>query len=197
MAQIKERHMLEICTPSSEENQSITPSLDQIAREGARRMLAHALQAEVDQYIKQHIEERDENGKAMVVRNGNAKSRKVTMGSGTIEVSAPRVHDRRPEKKFTSAILPPYLRRSANVTSLLPILYLKGLSTSDFQPALEQILGSEASGLSSSSISALKKAWQAEFDEWSKREIVQQYAYMFHSPIGFQKTDSISQPDLR
>ena len=107
-----------------------TSDLDEIAREGARRMLAQALEAEVADYIARN-QTRDENGRAQVVRNGKARTRKVTLGSGTIEVRAPRVDDRRePEdgsrRRFTSQILPPYMRRSPKVAEVLPILYLRG-----------------------------------------------------------------------
>ena len=147
--------MLKVVTAGAPENQ-IIPSLDEIAREGARHMLAKALEHEVSEYI-QGNQERDENGCALVVRNGKGQPRKVTLGAGTVEISAPRVDDRREGRKFTSKILPPYLRRSANVESLLPLLYLKGLSSSDFREALVHILGEGASGLSSSSISAITK----------------------------------------
>ena len=161
------------------ENQVFASSLDEIAREGARRLLIEALGLEVDAYIDHHKGLRDDKGRALVVRNGKAEPRSVTIGSGTIEVKAPRVNDRREGHAFTSAILPPYMRRSPNVESLLPVLYLKGLSTNDFREALVGILGSGASGLSSSSISALKKSWEGEFDAWQKRDIAQQYVWMW------------------
>ena len=148
--------MLEIVTQSAQESQDLKLTLDALALQGARKLLIEALHQEVAQYVGAAKEERDSAGRAQVVRNGTARPRKVTLGCGTIEVSAPRVHDKRPEKKFTSSILPPYLKRSQNVEELLPVLYLKGLSTSDFQEALVGILGEGAGGLSSSSISSLK-----------------------------------------
>ena len=113
--------------------------LDEIAREGARRMLIEALKAEVDDYVECHRGERDEQGHALVVHNGRAPTRKVTLGSGTVELRAPRVNDRRRDEhgqrqRFTSHILPPYMRRSPKVAEVLPILYLRGLSTGDFRP---------------------------------------------------------------
>ncbi len=110
--------------------------LDELAREGARRMLVKALEAEVASYVEAHERERDERGLALVVRNGKARARKVTLGVGTIEVRAPRVNDRRVDEqggrqRFTSQILPPYMRRSPKVAEVLPILYLRGLSTGD------------------------------------------------------------------
>ncbi len=121
-------------------NGDAPPGLDEIAREGARRMLAVALEAEAADYIARH-QERDEHGRAQVVRNGKARPRKVTLGSGTIEVRAPRVDDRRESgdgsrRRFRSQILPPYMRRSPKVAEVLPILYLRGLSTGDFKVGL-------------------------------------------------------------
>lgn len=171
--------MLKISTVSPSENQSFVHSLDEIAREGARRLLVEALELEVRDYVDRHREIRDDDGLALIVRNGKAATRKVTLGAGTVEVKAPRVNDRREGQRFTSTILPPYLRRSANVDSLLPILYLKGLSTNDFRDALVGILGEGASGLSTGSISALKRSWEREFDEWRCRDIVQQYVYIW------------------
>jgi transposase-like protein len=115
----------------------------------------------------------------MVVRHGKAQSRKVTLGSGTIDVEAPRVRDRRAGESFASSILPAYMRKSPKVENLLPILYLKGLSTSDFQSALGELLGEGVTGLSPSSIVALKKNWEKEFSEWKKRPITVRYVYVF------------------
>lgn len=117
------------------------PALEQIAREGARRMLKTALDAEVAEYVDAHRDERDENGYALVVRNGRAKARTLVTGSGTIGVEAPRVNDRRVDEdgerqRFTSKILPPYMRRSPKIDEVIPVLYLRGLSTGDFREAL-------------------------------------------------------------
>ena len=126
--------------------------LDEIARERARRMLIQALAAGVADYIDRN-QARDESGRSLVVRNGKARPRKVTVGSGTIEVRAPRVDDRRESQagtrhRFRSQILPPYMRRSPKVAEVLPILYLRGLSTGDFKEGLTALLGEEAAGLS-------------------------------------------------
>jgi transposase-like protein len=153
-------------------------SLDEIAREGARRLLVQALNQEVEQYIQQFADETDGSGHRLVVRNGLGRPRKVTMGSGTIEVQCPRVDDRREGEQFFSSILPPYLRKSPKVESLLPILYLKGLSTNDFKSALGSFLGEGTMGLSPASIVKLKKIWEDEFDLWSKRPITKRYVYM-------------------
>ena len=147
-----------VVPPSREE---IRLTLDDLAREGALRMIAAALEAEVDQYVTSFAGERDEDGKRLVVRNGKAKERKLTVGSGTLAIRAPRVNDKRIDeqsgerKRFSSRILPAYARRSPKVTEVLPILYLHGLSTGDFGPALRDLLGEDASGLSPSSIQRL------------------------------------------
>ena len=159
--------------------EEIILTLDEAARQGAQQMLTKALQLEVKDYIEKHRGEVDNHGRRLVVRNGKAKTRKVTVGSGTLEVKAPRVNDRREDQKFSSNILPSYLRKSPNVEALLPLLYLRGLSTNDFKPALEGLLGKDAGGLSSSSISALKKSWQRDFTSWNKRLIHTKYAYIW------------------
>ena len=134
------------------DREQIMLDLDEIARQGARRMLAEALEAEVEAYVEAARGERDEQGHALVVRNGHAREREVLCGAGAVEVRAPRVNDRRVDKsgqrrRFKSVILPPYMRRSPKVTEVLPLLYLHGLSSGDFVPALEEFFGSEA-GLS-------------------------------------------------
>ncbi len=147
----------------------LTLSLDDLAREGARRMLAAALEVEVDAYLERFRGERDGEGRALVVRNGKARARRVTVGSGTFEITAPRVNDRRTNaegerERFTSAILPPYMRRSPKVAEVLPILYLRGLSSGDFRPALEALLGEDAAGLSARPTSrALLSVWDEEY----------------------------------
>jgi transposase-like protein len=171
--------MLKVVTATHSECQEITATLDQIAREGAQRLLAEALQREVADYINNHKNKRDENGHALVVRNSKARPRKITVGSGTSEVEAPRVDDRREGRKFSSNILPPYLRKSANVESLLPVLYLKGLSGNAFQEALVNFLGEGVSGLSPASISALKKSWERDFQEWKFKKITERFVYIW------------------
>ena len=170
--------MLNLVTLKPDENQVFAASLDEIAQQGAQQMLLASLQREVADYIERHKGERDDDGRALVVRNGRSKARKVTLGAGTVEVRAPRVDDRREGHQFTSSILPPYLRKSPNVESLLPILYLKGLSTSDFRSALSCILGKDAA-LSASSITSLKKTWERDFDEWKKQPITDRFVYVW------------------
>jgi transposase-like protein len=165
--------------------------LDEIAREGARRMLAQALEAEVGDYIARN-QERDENGRARVVRNGKARARKVTLGSGTIEVRAPRVDDRREDAdrgrhRFRSEILPPYMRRSPKVAEVLPILYLRGLSTGDFKEGLDALLGKDAAGLSPTSITRLTAAWQADYETFQKRDLSDRdYVYVWADGVHFR-----------
>lgn len=164
----------------------VAVTLDDLAREGARRMIAAALEAEVDEYVSSLADERDEHGQRLVVRNGRAQQRRVTVGSGTVAVRAPRINDKRIDadtgerKRFSSRILPAYARRSPKVTEVLPVLYLRGLSTGDFGPALRDLLGEDASGLSSSSIQRLTEAWQSEHAAFRRRELrFHRYAYVF------------------
>jgi transposase-like protein len=162
-------------------------SLDEIAREGARRMLAQALQAEVDEYLESAQEARDAQGHALVVRNGRARERAVTLGVGALKVRAPRVDDRRAGERFTSRILPPYMRRSPRVDEALPILYLKGLSTGDFGEALTALLGAEAAGFSASTITRLLQSWQEEYKAWRKRSLAgTDYVYVWADGLHFQ-----------
>lgn len=178
--------MMKLVPPRSGARKDFELSLDEIAREGARRMLVRALDLEVEDYIKQSIEEVDERGRRLVVRNGYGKSRSVTMGAGNVDVEAPRVDDRRPGAKFLSAILPPYLRKSPKIESLLPVLYLKGLSTGDFKSALAEFLGEGTMGLSPASIVKLKKIWEDEFAIWSKRSITKKYVYIWVDGVNVQ-----------
>ena len=169
-----------------ENGDEIAVTLDDLAREGAGRMIATALEAEVADYVERFADDRGEDGKRLVVRNGRARERKVTIGSGTVPVQAPRVNDKRIDeetgerRRFSSKILPAYARRSPKVNDVLPVLYLRGLSTGDFRPALEQLLGENAAGLSSSTISRLCKDWEAEHARFRARSLrFHRYAYLF------------------
>jgi putative transposase len=165
--------------------------LDEIARAGARRMLIEALRTETDDYIERHRGERDEHGRALVVRNGRAQPRKLTLGAGTVELRAPRVDDRRRDEhgqrtRFTSQILPPYMRRSPKVAEVLPILYLRGLSTGDFRPALNALLGEDASGLSPTTIARLTGCWEKEYRDFGRRELSgREYVYVWVDGVHF------------
>jgi transposase-like protein len=163
--------------------------LDEIAREGARRMLAAALKAESDAYVEALIDELDEDGHRLVVRNGHHDPRTVTTAAGAVEVHAPRVNDKRVDeetgkrKRFASAILPAWCRRSPKVSEVLPLLYLHGLSGGDFVPALEQFLGTSA-GLSASTITRLTEQWQDEQKAFAKRDLSQvDYVYCWADGI--------------
>jgi putative transposase len=161
-------------------------SLDEIARQGARRLLIEALNLEVEEYINQNSREVDEDGNRLVVRNGLGKKRTVTLGSGAVDIQCPRVNDKRNGEKFLSSILPPYLRKSPKVESLIPTLYLKGLSTNDFSSALADIFGEGTMGLSPASIVKLKKIWNDEFEKWSKRLITKKYVYIWADGVNVQ-----------
>ncbi|MEU4645829.1 IS256 family transposase [Micromonospora sp. NPDC023814] len=163
--------------------------LDDVVREGARRMLAAALEAEVDAYLAELAHERDERGRRLVVRNGHAQPREVMTGAGPIEVRAPRVNDKRTDavtgerRRFRSAILPPWCRKSPKVAEVLPLLYLHGLSTGDFVPALQQFLGSTA-GLSAAAITRLTTQWTDDYHAWRKRDLSQvDYVYVWADGI--------------
>ncbi len=169
-----------------ESNPDITQSLDELAREGARRMIHMALELEVEQYIQQLRHLRDENGYALVVRNGKARPRAVSLGAGRIEVQAPRVNDRRPDQRFTSQILPPYMRRSPQLNEALPVLYLRGLSTGDFEEAIPALLGADAAGFSASTITRLLNVWQEEYEGWRKRSLTgKEYVYVWADGVYF------------
>jgi transposase-like protein len=150
--------------------------IDELVREGARRMLAEALQAEVDDYIARFASERDERGRRLVVRNSSHQPREVLTSAGAVEVTAPRVNDRRTDpdtgerRRFSSAILPPWCRKTPKITEVLPLLYLHGLSTGDFVPALGQFLGSSA-GLSAPVITRLTETWKAEQQAFAARDL--------------------------
>jgi transposase-like protein len=166
--------------------------LDELAREGARRMLAAALEAEVDDYLATHAAERDERGRRLVVRNGHARERQVVTGAGAIPVRAPRVDDRRVDPqtgervRFRSVILPPWCRKSPKVAEVLPLLYLHGLSTGDFVPALEAFFGS-AAGLSAAAVGRLLAAWQVDYQAFCQRDLTHRdYVYVWADGIHFR-----------
>jgi transposase-like protein len=163
--------------------------IDEIVREGARRMLAEALQAEVDAYIARFADERDGNGHRQVVRNGYHQSREVLTSAGAVEVTVPRVNDKRTDPatgercRFSSAILPPWARKTPKITEVLPLLYLHGLSSGDFVPALGQFLGS-AAGLSPAVITRLAGQWQAEQKAFAARDLSHvDYVYLWADGI--------------
>jgi putative transposase len=166
--------------------------LDELARAGARRMLAAALEAEVDDYLAAHTAERDEAGRRLVVRNGHARQRQVTTVAGAIPVRAPRVDDRRVDPasgarmRFRSVILPPWCRKSPKVAEVVPLLYLHGLSTGDFVPALEAFFGS-AAGLSAAAVGRLLGAWQTDHEVFCRRDLSDRdYVYCWADGVHFR-----------
>jgi transposase-like protein len=163
--------------------------IDEIVREGARRMLAAALEAEVAAYIAAHADQLGEDGRRLVVRNGHAKPRQVLTSAGAVEVAAPRVNDKRNDeatgerKRFASAILPAWCRKSPKITEVLPLLYLHGLSSSDFVPALESFLGT-GSGLSAAVVTRLTVQWQDEAKAFNDRDLsTMDYVYVWADGI--------------
>jgi putative transposase len=187
--------VLTVVSDSADRDGSASPApgsssvIDELVRAGARRMLAEALQAEVDAYIARFAEDRDENGRRLVVRNGRHEPRAVTTCAGVIEVHAPRVNDRRVDpdtgerQRFSSAILPPWARKTPQIEQVLPLLYLHGLSSGDFVPALTQFLGS-AQGLSASTITKLTQTWKAEARAFAERDLsTVDYVYLWADGI--------------
>jgi len=162
-------------------------SLDVLVQRGAQRMLEAALEAEVENYLQRHRQERDENGHALVVRNGRAQERTVHCGAGQLKLRSPRVHDKRDGKSFTSSILPPYMRKTPRLEEAVPVLYLRGLSTGDFQEALSALLGEEAiAGFSATTVTRLLSVWQDEYKAWRKRPLAfKTYTYIWADGVHF------------
>jgi len=172
------------------EENIVNQPLDEIVRNGAKAMLQKALEIEVDLFLEKYQYILDGKGNRKVVRNGRGRPRKIVAGSGQIEIEAPRIDDRaleiHKEPRFKSSIVPPYLRRTKNVDELLPLLYLKGISTGDFSEALESILGKNVIGLSAQNIVRLKQVWQKEYEQWSKRELShKEYVYWWADGVHF------------
>jgi len=184
--------MLRVVEKPTKENEELRTTLDELLRRGALKMLHEALEAEVDEYVRRHREARDERGRAQVVRNGKAPARQLVTGSGTLPVRAPRVNDRRVDAdgqrhRFTSQILPSYMRRAPKVTEVLPILYLRGLSTGDFQAALPVLLGEDATGLSPTTITRLTASWEGEYHGWRRRDLHEvDYVYVWVDGVHFR-----------
>ncbi len=186
----KDTPMLRVVTDDAA-SAEMAVGLDEICREGARRMLAAALEAEVDAHIAAHADQRDENGHRLVVRNGRAEPRTITTAAGPIEVEAPRVNDRRVEpetgarRRFRSSIIPPWCRKSPKVFEVLPLMYLHGMSSGDFVPALEEFFGS-AAGLSASVVTRLSQQWQGEHRGWCGRDLsAVDYVYVWADGVHF------------
>jgi putative transposase len=183
---------MEQSTPKTE-CLSIRPRdvLSDILRQGAQEMLAAAIENEVAEYIDRHAALRDGQGHRLVVRNGRLPARQIQTGLGLVEVQQPRVKDRRIDEqgepmRFSSTILPPYLRRTKSLDELIPWLYLRGISTGDFTEALQALLGPQAKGLSATNIVRLKESWQQEWKSWSKQSLAEKtYVYVWADGIYF------------
>jgi len=164
-------------------------ALNEVLRRGAIQMLIQAVEAEAAEWIDQHAHVTDERGRRQVVRNGHAASRKIVTGVGELEIAMPRVHDRRPpgeRERFTSKILPPYLRKARSINELIPWLYLKGISTGDFSEALQALVGPDCPGLSASTVTRLISVWQEEYATWSQRDLTDKhYVYVWADGIHF------------
>jgi transposase-like protein len=163
--------------------------LSDVLRQGAQQLLARTIEAEVEDWIQRHAEQRDGRGRQQVVRNGYLPQRTILTGLGAVEVQQPRVHDRRPAEqaeKFTSQILPPYLRKTKSLEELIPWLYLKGISTGDFSEALAALVGPDAKGLSATTVTRLKSIWQEEYQGWSQRSLAgKHYVYVWADGVHF------------
>src|SRR5690606_33476106 len=162
--------------------------LDELVRTGAQRMLQAAIDAEVEDFLAQHADRRDEQGRRLVVRNGHLPSREILTGAGPLDVSQPRVRDKSPDKEnrvtFSPSVLPPYLRKSKAIEELIPWLYLKGVSTGDFSEALQSLVGEQAKGLSANVVVRLKETWSQEYDQWMQRDLSHKhYVYVWADGI--------------
>jgi transposase-like protein len=177
--------MLKIVTDDAQRD-DLTSSLDELVAEGARRMLIAGLESEVADYIERHLGLVDESGHRLVVRNGKAAERNLMTGAGSLPIRAPRVNDRREGHRFSSYILPKYARRSPKVAEVLPVLYLRGLSTGDFVPALAEFFGSDA-GLSSTSITRLLETWSDEYTAFESRDLSgSDFVYVWADGVHFR-----------
>ena len=164
----------------------VADALTEVLRRGAKELLQQAVEVEVAEAIAQYAALKDEQGRQRVVRNGYLPERSIQTGIGDVSVRAPRVRDRAGELKFSSRILPPYLRRTRSLDELLPWLYLKGLSSSDFSGALTALLGPAAPGLSAATICRLKERWRLEYEHWRQRSLRhQEYVYVWADGIYF------------
>jgi len=170
--------------------QELSPvdALEELARRGARKLLAQALDAEIAEHLEKHCDLRDDEGRRLVVRNGNLPERELVTGIGPLRIRQPRVDDRAlgPEERFSSQILPRYLRRVPSVDNLIPTLYLKGISSGHMSEPLASILGPAAAGLSASNIVRLKARWEQDYQNWNRRDFsVKRYVYFWVDGIHF------------
>lgn len=164
--------------------------LDEVVRKGAQRMLEAALNVEVEEFCCRHEDKRDEEGRRVVVRNGYNQPRKIVTGAGQLEIETPRVDDRvldrTEEMRFKSTLIPPYLRRTKNIEELVPLLYLKGISTGDFTPVLEKLTGKDVIGFSAENIVRMKQIWETDYKQWIQRDLSEtRYVYWWVDGIYF------------
>lgn len=168
-------------------DESSTDLLTELLRSGARQLIAEAVEAELQGFLAQYSELKDKNGRRQIVRNGYLPEREIQTGIGKVEVKVPKVRDKSCQGiKFNSSLLPPYLRKTKSIEDVLPWLYLKGISTGDFQEALQALLGVDATGLSSSTISRCKRVWEEEHETWRQRRFSgKRYVYIWADGIYF------------
>ena len=171
---------------SREEGPGSRSVLEEIVREGARRLLQAALEAEVAEQLAQFSNVVDTAGRKVVVRNGHLPERELVTGVGPLPIKQPRVRDKSGQMRFSSKILPRFMRRVPSVDALIPVLYLKGVATGDFSDALESILGPAAPGLSAANIVRLKEGWEREYKAWGERDLTgRRYVYLWADGIYF------------
>lgn len=177
-------NLIDLKNPES----TLDDPISEILRNGARKLLAQALETEIEVFLNQYAELKDEQGRQRLVRNGYLPEREIQSGVGAVTVKAPRVRDRHSQPaeriRFSSAILPPYLRRTKSIEELIPWLYLKGVSTGDFSDALSAIVGKDGPGLSPATVSRLKTIWQQDFNKWLRRDLSnKRYVYFWADGI--------------
>ena len=178
---MSDNNVLKLSQPST-----FSDPLTEVLRSGARSLLARAVEAEVAAFLDGHSEARTEEGRRRLVRHGHLPEREIMTGIGPVAVRAPRVRDRTGQGadriRFSSALLPPYARRSKSLEVLIPVLYLKGISTGDFAEALAALLGPDAGGLSASTVARLTEVWADEHAHWLKRDLsARHYVYFWTS----------------
>ena len=175
--------IIQFKTPEEESTDPLTDLL----RTGAQQLIASAVEAELHELLEHYADSKDEQGRQVIVRNGYLPAREIQTGIGAVKVKVPKVRDRSGSGIcFHSSLLPPYLRRTKSMEELLPWLYLKGLSTGDFQEALAALLGKDAKGLSAGTISRLKDGWRADLSKWQQRELdKKRYVYFWADGVYF------------
>lgn len=182
---MKQNTVIQLNTPGSAPEDPLT----ELLRNGARTLIQEAVKAEFEEFLSKFADERLEDGRRAVVKNGFLPKREIQTGIGAVEVEVPKARDRRPgneKAKFNSGLLPPYLRKTMSVENLLPWLYLKGISAGDFQEALSSLLGPNAAGLSSSTVCRLKQQWLDEHDDWSRGSLAKKrYVYWWADGVYF------------